>query len=161
MERGAQLRLHRRVSGLPMYNRQMNPNPEDFVLGLPRRPKMADATAAAILGAIALGFLTKDWKGAAAGGGLAAALANQRQPLEFAVRNYLEQNKCTVTHFYRAPRMVKATFRYAPDAYWTVESRLPEHLPVYTKDDREDWLYGNLVQNELPPILRRIIPGYR
>jgi len=133
----------------------MSSNQDDFILGLPRRPRLADASAGAILGAIALGLLTGGVGGAIIGGVAGSALANQRQPLEMAIREYLKSQNLDVTFYYPAPRAVKVTFQYGANAYWTVESVLPDHVEV-TPEDAADWLYGNLIQEELPKILPRL-----
>ena|ERR1041384_779153 len=133
----------------------MSSNLDDFILGVPRRPRLADASAGAILGAIALGILTGGVGGAIIGGVAGGAIANQRQPLEMAIREYFKNQGLEVTFYYPAPRAVKVTFRYAANAYWTVESVLPDHLQL-PPEDASDWLYGNLVQQELPQILRQL-----
>ena len=133
----------------------MSLNADDHILGLPRRPRLADASAGAILGAIALGLLTGGVGGAIVGGVAGGALASQRQPLEMAVREYFKGLNLEVIFYYPAPRAVKVTFQYGPNAYWTVETILPDDLQL-PPDDAADWLYGNLVQHELPQILPRL-----
>jgi len=133
----------------------MSSNQDDFILGLPRRPRLADASAGAILGAIALGILTGGVGGAIIGGVAGGALANQRQPLEMAIREYFKNQILDVTFYYPAPRAVKVTFQYGANAYYTVESILPDDLQL-TPEDAADWLYGNLIQQELPRILPRL-----
>ena len=125
-----------------------------MILGLPRRPRIADASASAILLAIAGGLLA-GWPGAIVGGAAGNALANQRQPLEMAIREYLASFRLEMIFFYPAPRAVKVTFRSDPNTYWTVESVMPDNLNL-SPEDRADWLYGNLIQNELPKVLPRI-----
>jgi hypothetical protein len=128
---------------------------DDTIFGLPRRPRIADASASTILWAIAGGLLAGP-VGALVGGAAGNAIANQRQPLEMAIREYLARLGFEVTFFYPAPRAVKVTFRYGPTAYWTAESVMPDSLPQLSPEDSADWLYGNLVENELPAVLRRI-----
>jgi hypothetical protein len=89
------------------------------------------------------------------GGVAGGALANQRQPLEMAIREYFRERGLEVVFFYPAPRAVKVTFRYGESDYWTVESVMPDGLQL-TPEDSADWLYGNLIAVELPTILRRI-----
>jgi len=135
----------------------MSSNQEDLIQGLHRRPHIADASSSAIIGAIALGLLTGGLGGALIGGVAGGALANQRQPLEMALREYFKNLNLEVVFFYPAPRAVKVTFRYGENAYWTVESVMPDHLYL-SPDDTADWLYGNLTGIELPkvlPLLRR------
>jgi|SRR5882724_145869 len=133
----------------------MSPSHDDLILGLPRRPRIGDASAAAILGAIALGILTGGWAGALVGGEAGSALANQRQPLEMAIREYLAKCGLEVVFVYPAPRAVKVTFRRGANAYWTIESIMPDYLQL-PPEDSTDWLYGNLIQVELPKVLSRI-----
>jgi hypothetical protein len=134
----------------------MSSNQEDTIHGLPRRPRLADASDAAILGAIALGILTGGLGGALLGGLTGGALANRRQPLEIAIRGYFEKLGFKVIFFYPAPRAVKVTFQYDTNAYWTVESIMPDDFQLPTPEDSADWLYGNLIAEELPKVLRRI-----
>jgi hypothetical protein len=133
----------------------MSSTHEDTIYGLPRRPRLADAPASAILGAIALGILTGSLGAALLGGAVGSALANRRQPLEMAIREYLKSRGLEMAFFYPAPRGVKVTFRDHANDYWTVQSVLPDNLPLSTEDSA-DWLYGNLITNELPQVLRRL-----
>jgi hypothetical protein len=133
----------------------MSSTPETLIQGLPRRPRVADASAAAVIAAIAGGLLTGGWGGVLLGGLAGSALANQRQPLEMAIRQYFAQCGLEVIFFYPAPRAVKVTFRYGPNAYWTVESVMPDDLQL-SPEDSADWLYGNLIAVELPKVLPRI-----
>jgi hypothetical protein len=134
----------------------MSSNTVDTIGGLPRRPRVADASAAAILAAIAGGLLTGGLGGVLLGGLAGTALANRRQPLEMAIRDYFNQRGLEVIFYYPAPRAVKVTFRRSPNAYWTVESVMPDHLRYTSPEDNADWLYGNLIKVELPKVLRRI-----
>jgi len=126
-----------------------------MILGVPRRPRVGEASAGAILGAIALGILTGGWAGALVGGVAGGALASQRQPLEMAIREHFKNLGLEVIFYYPAPRGVKVTFRDNADTYWTVESVMPDHLQL-SAEDSADWLYGNLVTSELPRALHRI-----
>jgi hypothetical protein len=132
----------------------MSSNHEDTILGLPRRPRVADASMSTILWAIAGGLLAGP-VGVLVGGAAGNAVASQRQPLEMAIREYLTTNGLDVVFYYPAPRAVKVTFRYDPTAYWTVESVLPDDLELLP-EDRDDWLFGDLIQNQLPNVLPRI-----
>jgi len=132
----------------------MSSNHEDTILGLPRRPRVADASMSTILWAIAGGLLAGP-VGVLVGGAAGNAVANQRQPLEMAIREYLTRNGLDVVFYYPAPRAIKVTFRYDPNAYWTVESVLPDDLQLLP-EDRDDWLFGDLVQHQLPDVLPRI-----
>lgn len=127
---------------------------DDFIDGLPRRPRIADASVNMLIWAVA-GGLIAGASGSIIGGVAGNAWANQRQPLEMAIRDYLTKSGLEVVFYYPAPRSVKVTFRYGSAAYWTVESTLPDTLQLMT-EDTADWLYGNLITNELPSILQRI-----
>lgn len=132
----------------------MSSNQEDTILGLPRRPRIAEASASMIFWAIAGGLIAGP-AGVLIGGAAGNVLAQQRQPLEMAIREYLTKNGLDVVFYYPAPRAVKVTFRYGPAAYWTLESIMPDDLQLLP-EERDDWLYGNLVQNQLPNVLPRI-----
>jgi hypothetical protein len=132
----------------------MSSNYEDTILGMPRRPRIADASASTIFWAIAGGLIAGP-AGVLIGGAAGNALAQQRQPLEMAIREYLTKNGLDVVFYYPAPRAVKVTFQYGPAAYWTVESVIPDELTL-SPEDGADWLYGNLIANELPSVLPRI-----
>jgi hypothetical protein len=84
------------------------------------------------------------------------ALARQRESLEVALREFLFREGFETVFFYPAPRSAKVTFRNKRGAYWTAESRLPEHLNNLSRNDIEDWLYGDFVSNRLPAILHDI-----
>jgi hypothetical protein len=127
----------------------------DRILGVTRRPRLGDASAAAILGAIALGILTGGLGWTLLGGAIGGALASQPQPLEMAVREYFKSRGLDVVFYYPAPRALKVTFRDASNAYWTVQSIMPDHINL-SPDDSADWLYGNLIDNELPKVLPRL-----
>ncbi|MGA9997256.1 MAG: hypothetical protein WBP93_17690 [Pyrinomonadaceae bacterium] len=135
----------------------MSSGKEDLILGLPRRPRNSDASAAALIAAIAGGLLTGGWGGAVLGGVVGGALANQPQPLEMAVREHFAKLGLEVIFFYRSPRSVKVTFRYRPSAFWTIESVMPDDLHL-SQTDAEDWLYGDLITNALPNALQQIQP---
>jgi hypothetical protein len=108
-------------------------------IDLPRRPYLADASAATVFSGIALGLLT-----ACSG----TESANQKQSLELAIREYFNTQNLEVIFFNRAARLARVSFSYATNAYWTIK--------LDSKEDIDDWLYGNLTINELPKILRKI-----
>jgi hypothetical protein len=135
----------------------MSSHADNTILGLPRRPRIADASAASLLAAIAGGLITGGWGGALIGGLAGNALANQRQPLEMALRNYFLTQNLELVFFYRSPRSVKVTFSYRPSSYWTIESVMPDDFDL-SPEDADDWLYGSLITNELPNALRQILP---
>ena len=112
------------------------PQDENKILGLPRRPRLADSSAAALMSGVALGLLTGSIGWALAGGAVGGAWANKKQPLELAIREYFKTKNLEVIFFYRAPRAVKVSFSYARNAYWTVESVMPDSL-ILADEDRE------------------------
>lgn len=134
----------------------MSWNPEDMIHGVPRRPRVAEASASTIAWAIAGGLIAGPI-GALIGGAAGNALANQRQPLEMAIREHFAKCGLELIFFYPAPRALKLTFRDQTNAYWTTETTMPDQLPVSSPDDIADWLYGDLVTNQLP----QVIPGIR
>jgi hypothetical protein len=126
------------------------------IQGLPRRPHLSDASAATVFSGIALGLLTGSLGIGLASGAIAGILANQRQPLELAIREYFTTKNLEVIFFNRAARMVRVSFSYAPNAYWTVESVIPDSLTLSSQEDCDDWLYGSLTRIELPKIIKKI-----
>jgi hypothetical protein len=115
--------------------------------GLPRRPYLADASASTVFSGISLGLLT-------ASSGIESV--NQKQSLELAIRGYFKTQNLEVIFFNRAARLARVSFSYAPNAYWTIESVMPDSVKLDSKEDIDDWLYGNLTVNELPNILEKI-----
>ncbi len=128
---------------------------ENKILGLPRRPRVGDGNSGALVGGIAGALVSGNWVGAILGGLAGNALATQPQNLEFAVRDYFAKTGLQVAFFYRAPRAIKVTFTPNNNAYWTIESIMPNGLNL-SPEDAEDWLYGNLVEKELPKKIRKI-----
>lgn len=54
-----------------------------------------------------------------------------------------------VIGYYRlGPLGVKVSFRYR-DQFWIVESHAPGN-PDWTSEKLEDWLYGDIVEQQLP-----------
>lgn len=133
----------------------MSSSQEETIRGLPRRPRISDASASAIIGAILGGLLTGGLGGVFSGGAAGGALANQRQPLEMALREYFANYGLDVVFVYPAPRAAKVTFRYGENAYWTIESVMPDDLQL-SPEDTADWLYGHLITIELPEVLPRL-----
>jgi hypothetical protein len=100
-------------------------------------------------------LLTGGAGGALLGGFLGAAAANQPQPLEAAIRAHFMKLGLPVIGFYRfGPRAAKVSFRYR-DQFWIVESHAPEN-PDWTPENLDDWLYGDIVEQQLPTKLARI-----
>lgn len=119
------------------------------------RPRNENGLAGIILGAILGGALTENPIGAIAGGAIGNSLANQPLPLEAAVRAYFTDKGLPVIGFYRlGPKAAKVLFYYG-DQYWTVESRAPD-FPNWTPDALDDWLYGEIIEKQLPIKLAEI-----
>lgn len=133
----------------------MDSSQTDEILGVPRRPRAGDSVAGTILGGLLGAAISDNWAGAILGAAGGSALANQPQNLEAAVRDYFTKQNLQVVFFNRSPRSIKVTFRSNDDAYWTVESILPDNITL-SADDTDDWLYGNLVKKELTKKIRRI-----
>lgn len=121
----------------------------------PPRPRGEHALAGTSVGAL-LGWLLmgNPW-GAALGGALGSAGANQPQPLETAIRAYFTEKGLPVIGFYRlGPKAAKVLFRYR-NQFWIIESRAPDSSE-WTTDGLDDWLYGDIVANLLPAKLAHI-----
>ena len=121
----------------------------------PPRPRGENNLAGTTVGVL-LGLLfTEHPMGAVAGGAIGNALSNQPLPLEAAVRSYFTQKGLPVIGFYRlGPRAAKVLFRYR-DQYWIVISRAPEN-PFWTPETLDDWLYGDIIERQLPAKLAEI-----
>lgn len=113
-----------------------------------RQPRPRGTMAGAILGSL-LGYaLAQNSGGAIAGGTLGGILANHPMPLHQAVRQKFTEKGLEVINFYRLGRFgAKILFRYQ-NVYWTLESRAPQ-IPEMTLEQIEDWLYGDLTENQL------------
>ena len=119
------------------------------------RPRGENSLAGMIFGAILGLGLTANPMGVPAGGAIGNALANQPLPLETAIRNYFTKIDLPVVGFYRlGPRAAKVLFRHR-DQFWTIMSRAPESSS-WTPEMLDDWLYGDIVEKQLPIRLRNI-----
>jgi hypothetical protein len=108
-------------------------------------------TVGALLGLL----FTANPLGAVAGGAIGSALSNQPLPLETALRAYFTQIGLPVIGFYRlGPRAAKVLFSHH-NQFWIVESHAPDN-PNWTPNDLDDWLYGDIVENQLPTKLGEI-----
>lgn len=132
----------------------MNTNDKNLIFGLPRRPRGENQTAGAAIGALLGLVFTENPGGAILGGIAGSALTNQPLNLEAAVRNYFLQQNLPVVSVCRSPGSIEVLFKIG-NQFWTVKSGLPDSLSL-EKEDIEDWLYGNLVKNELPRKLKQI-----
>lgn len=119
------------------------------------RPRNENGLAGIILGALLGGALTENPIGAITGGAIGNALINKPLPLEAAIRAHFTKLGLPVIGFYRlGPRMAKVLFHYH-DQFWTVTSSAPDS-PDWKLDDLDDWLYGDIIENQLPPKLDEI-----
>lgn len=131
----------------------MNTDEHNFILGLPRRPRGDKRIGGTGFGAI-IGYSLGGPLGAVLGGLAGNALAHQPLNLEAAVRNYFLQNNLPVIFVYRSPKAIEVVFKYN-NQFWSVKTVVPDTLQL-KPEDVEDWLYGNLVKNELPKKLNEI-----
>ena len=132
----------------------MTANQENLILGVPRRPRGDNLNAGATIGALLGLALTENIGGVILGGIAGSALNKQPMPLEWSVRNYFAQYNLSVISFYRSPKSIEVLFKLY-EQFWTVKSIVPESL-IIAKEDIEDWLYGNLIKNELPKKIKQI-----
>jgi hypothetical protein len=132
------------------------PNAQDnFIYGVPRRPRGEYGAGGTILGALAGLALASNPLIAIGGAILGGAIGSRPQPLEDAVRAEFQRRGHPVSLFYRSPRGIKIVFFYR-NGSWRVESYAPMNLPFNNNDDLEDWLYGNLIAVSLPNKLQVI-----
>jgi len=119
------------------------------------RPRGENGLAGIIFGALLGLGVTENPAGAVAGGAIGGALANGPLPLESAIRSYFAKRNLPVVGFYRlGPRAARVLFRHR-DQFWTIMSRAPESSS-WTPDVLDDWLYGDIVEKQLPERLRVI-----
>lgn len=115
---------------------------------LPRTPDAAVGSAAA--GAIA----------AIAVGGIIGALlyALSRTSLKDAVEDALRARGATLLNFYRrGPYSAEVLFEFQGQ-FWTITSQAPFH-EQWNQTALDDWLYGDLVDHQLPRKLVEIQLG--
>lgn len=118
------------------------------------RPR-GDAFVGTAVGALLGWLFTRNPGGAILGGALGTAGANQPMSLEAAVRAHFTTKGLQVINFYRlGPKAAKVLFRYR-DQFWILESRAPESSG-WTPDSLDDWLYGEIVEKQLPAKLAEI-----
>lgn len=131
-----------------MDNSAQYPNGIDYRVPRPRGT-MAGAIPGGLLGYV----LTQNSGAAIAGSTLGGVLANQPLPLHQAVRQNFTEKGLEVINFYRLGRFAaKVLFRYK-NAYWILESRASQN-PEMTLEQIEDWLYGDLTENQLTNFFR-------
>ena len=119
------------------------------------RPRGENTLAGIILGVILGLGVSENPAGALPGGAIGGALANGPLPLEGAIRTYFGRRNLPVIGFYRlGPRVAKVLFRYR-DQFWTISSDAPESAN-WTPETLDDWLYGDIVEKQLPIRLRHI-----
>ena len=131
---------------------------KQYPKGIPyRAPRPhGDALLGGLAGAGLVALLSGGLGAALVGGLAGSALANQPLSLEAAIRAYLAEKGLAVIGFYRyGPQKVKVSFRYAPDKYWMIASSAPPS-PHWTQEDIDDWLYGDLIDKQLPAAWAKI-----
>lgn len=113
-----------------------------------RQPRPRGTLAGAALGSLIAYALTQNTGATALGGALGGILGNQPLSLPQAVRQKFTEKGLDVISFYRLGRFgAKILFRYQ-NVYWTLESHAPQK-PEMTLEQIEDWLYGDLTENQL------------
>jgi hypothetical protein len=123
-----------------------------YPTGIPprsRRPRAEDGSAGTLSGALLGLIFTGNPFGAIAGGMIGNALTSQPLSLEAAVRTYFANRGLTVIGFYRlGPNGAMVLFRHQ-NQFWTVGSTAPDNY-TWTTEDLDDWLYGDLTEQQLP-----------
>ena len=121
----------------------------------PPRPRGANNLAGITVGALLGLLVTENPGGAIAGGAIGGALSNQPLSLEAAIRSYFTNRGLVVIGFYRlGPNAAQVLFRYR-EQYWIVTSRAPDNTD-WTLEALDDWLYGDIIEWQLPTKLSEI-----
>lgn len=121
----------------------------------PPRPRGTNSLAGITIGALLGLIITENPAGAVTGGALGGALSNQPPSLESALRSYFTSKGLDVIGFYRhGPLAAQVLFRHG-EQYWMVASRAPENAN-WTLESLDDWLYGDIVEWQLPAKLAEI-----
>ena|SRR2546423_6473392 len=134
----------------------MSSNQQAYPIGVPyRQPRpRGDSLGGTIFGALIGLAISSTPIGLIAGGAL-GNLASQPLSLEAAIRSYFDKIGLPVISFYRlGPQAAIVLFRYR-DQFWTVESTAPDS-PDWTSDGLDDWLYGDITEDQLPSKLAEI-----
>lgn len=85
-------------------------------------------------------------------------LKTSNQPLDLsqAIRNYFQQKGIHIVGIYRLGRYaIEVVFRYGDKAYWEIKSSAPP-LEDWDIESLDDWLYGDLIEVQLPKKLEQI-----
>lgn len=134
----------------------MSSNQQIYPIGVPyRQPRpRGDSAGGTILGALIGLAISSTPVGLLAGGAL-GNLASQPLSLEAAIRTYFSKLGLPVIGFYRlGPRAANVLFRYR-DQFWTVGSIAP-NSPDWKAAELDDWLYGDIIERQLPVKLAEI-----
>jgi len=134
----------------------MSSNQQAYPIGVPyRQPRpRGDSMGGTILGAL-IGLAISSTPIGLIAGGTLGNLASQPLSLEAAIRSYFDKIGLPVIGFYRlGPQAATVLFRYH-DQFWTVGSTAP-NSPDWTPDGLDDWLYGDITENQLPSKLAEI-----
>ena len=129
-----------------------------YPAGVPHRaprPRATNNLAGITVGALLGLILTEHPAGAVTGGAIGGAISSQPPSLEAAVRSYFKSKGLDVIGFYRLGSMAaQVLFRHG-EQYWMVISRAPDS-PNWTLESLDDWLYGDIVEFQLPAKLAEI-----
>lgn len=129
--------------------------PSPGIVPLPRRPRSENGLAGIVGGALLGWLFTENPVGAIAGGAVGNVLTTQPLSLDAAIRAHFATLGLAVIGFYRlGPRAAMVLFRHH-DKFWTVGSSAPDDSN-WMSDDLDDWLYGDIVANQLPRKLAEI-----
>ena len=134
----------------------MSSHQQTYPIGIPyRQPRpRGDSTGGMIIGAL-IGLAISSTPFGLIGGGALGNLASQPLSLEAAIRSYFGNRGLPVIGFYRLGHQAATVlFRYR-DQFWTVGSAAP-NSPEWTPEGLDDWLYGDITENQLPSKLAEI-----
>jgi len=125
------------------------------------RPRSGAGGEFTIAGAIVGLLLSERLEGGLLGGVLGHAIDPKRGvalSLETSVRNHLTSQGALLVELYRhGPYRVEILFAYAGQ-YWTIESTAPP-ASDWTQENLDDWLFGDLMDHQLPSRLRAFVGG--
>jgi len=110
-----------------------------------RTPRPRETGTGAVSRGLVGYALGRNAESAIGGGLLGAVLMNQPLSLHQSLRQKITEKGLEIINFYRLGRFgAKILFRYQ-NAYWTLESRVPQTPPM-TNEQIDDWLYGDLIE---------------
>ena len=124
-----------------------------------RTPRPRGTLAGVLFGGL-LGFaLSKNAAGTAVGSTIGGILADQPAQLPDAVRQKFAEKGYPILQFYRNGRFgAKVTFKFN-DIFVILKSQAPRS-PEMTTEQINDWLYGDLTEQQLDTALTRLFAKY-